>query len=65
MENTTEIRTKLASTYDDLIKGKITTQVAQEIVRICNAMLKSAAIEADYNKYLGKNDEISFLKTKS
>lgn len=63
MKNTTELRSELVTVFKNLKNRKIDIASAKSMVAISNSILKSAAIEADYNKFIGKKDEISFLKT--
>lgn len=63
MENTTELRKELVQVFTKLKNRKIDTQAAKAFVGISNSILKSAATEADYNKFLGEKAEIKFLKT--
>jgi len=63
MKNTTDLRTELIDVFNDLKKRKIDTGAAKSMVALSNSILKSASIEADYNKFLGNKDQIEFLKT--
>ena len=63
MKNTTELRGELIIVFNDLKARKIDTGTAKSFVAISNSILKSAAVEADYNKFLGRKEEINFLKT--
>jgi hypothetical protein len=63
MKNTTELRKELVTVFQNLKNRKIDTASAKSMVAISNSILKSAGIEADYNKFLGKKDQIEFLKT--
>lgn len=63
MTNTTELRKNLIEVFEDLKKRKIDTAAAKSMVAVSNSILKSASIEADYNKFLGEKNTIEFLKT--
>jgi len=63
MKNTTDLRNELVDVFADLKKRKIDTGAAKSMVALSNSILKSASVEADYNKFLGKKSEIEFLKT--
>lgn len=63
MDNTTELRKQMIEVFNDLKKRKIDTSTAKSFVGVCNSILKTASVEADYNKFLGNKKEISFLKT--
>ena len=63
MKNTTDLRNELIDVFNDLKKRKIDTGAAKSMVALSNSILKSASIEADYNKFLGNKDQIDFLKT--
>jgi len=63
MKNTTELRKELVTVFQNLKNRKIDTASAKSMVAISNSILKSAGIEADYNKFLGKKEQIEFLKT--
>ena len=63
MKNTTELRNEMVTLYEDLKSKKVDVQTVKAGVAISNSMLKSASLEADYNKFLGKRDVIEFLRT--
>lgn len=63
MRNTTELRNEMVKVFNDLKGRKIDTTSAKTMVLVSNSILKSAAIEADYNKFIGQKTEIEFLKT--
>jgi Na+-transporting NADH:ubiquinone oxidoreductase subunit NqrC len=63
MKNTTELRQELVEVFTKLKTRKIDTGAAKAMVAISNSILKSAGVEADYNKFLGQKDAIEFLKT--
>ena len=63
MKNTTDLRNELIEVFDDLKNRKIDTGSAKSMVALSNSILKSASVEADYNKFLGSKSEIEFLKT--
>lgn len=63
MTNTTELRNQLIEVFKDLKKRKIDTTAAKSMVALSNSILKSASVEADYNKFLGEKSPIDFLKT--
>ena len=63
MKNTTDLRNELVNVFKDLKGRKIDCGAAKAMVMVSNSMLKSVGIEADYNKFLGKKDEIEFLRT--
>jgi len=63
MKNTSELRTEMIEVFKDLKNRKIDTKSAKTMVMVSNCILKSASIEADYNKFLGKKNEIDFLQT--
>ena len=63
MRNTTDLRNELIIVFNDLKSRKLDTGTAKAFVAISNSILKSASVEADYNKFLSKKEEIDFLKT--
>jgi len=63
MKNTTDLRNELINVFEDLKKRKIDVGSAKTMVAVSNSILKSASVEADYNKFLGSKDKIEFLKT--
>ena len=63
MKNTTELRDSMVQLFEDLKSKKVDVQTAKAGVAISGAMIKSASLEADYNKFLGVRTEIDFLKT--
>ena len=63
MKNTTDLRNEMVKVFNDLKDRKTDTSSAKTMVMVSNSILKSAAIEADYNKFMGKKTEIDFLKT--
>lgn len=63
MKNTTDLRNELIKTFADLKKRKIDTTSAKAMVAVSNSILKSASLEADYNKFLGSKSKIGFLET--
>jgi hypothetical protein len=63
MKNTTDLRNQLIEVLNDLRSRKIDTTAAKSMVALSNSILKSASVEADYNKFLGSKDQIDFLKT--
>tara|TARA_R110000764_G_scaffold228165_1_gene318540 strand:- start:717 stop:923 length:207 start_codon:yes stop_codon:yes gene_type:complete len=63
MKNTTDLRDELIAVFSDLKKRKIDVGSAKTMVAVTNSILKSASVEADYNKFLGNKDEINFLRT--
>lgn len=63
MKNTSELRKEMIEVFQDLKNRKIDTKAAKTMVAVSNCILKSTSIEADYNKFLGRKDEIDFLKT--
>ena len=63
MQNTTELRNELTKSFNDLKEKKTDVTTVKALVAITNNVLKSAYIEADYNKFLGLRTEIKFLKT--
>ena len=64
MTNTTDLRKELVNVFKQLKSRKIDVSTAKTFVGVSNSILKSASVEADYNKFLGKKSEIEFLKTK-
>jgi hypothetical protein len=64
MNNASDLRKELISLYNDLKSGKIDVKSAKALVSVSNCLLKSAAIEAEYNKFLNEKTEMEFLKTK-
>ena len=63
MKNTTELRDELLSVFADLKTRKIDIQSAKAMVAVSNVIIKTAAEEASYNKFLCRKVEIEFLKT--
>jgi hypothetical protein len=63
MKNTTDLRNELVKVFTDLKARKIDTTAAKSMVALSNSILKSASVEADYNKFLNTKNEIEFLKT--
>ena len=63
MRNTTELRKELVEVFKNLKARKIDTNAAKTMVAVGNCILKSAALEADYNKFLGQKNGIGFLVT--
>ncbi len=65
MKNTTELRNELSKVFEKLKKKEITTDEARSFVSMTNSMIKSALSESEYNRFLGKRESISFLKTQN
>lgn len=63
MQNTKDLRDEMVKVFQDLRDEKISTKTARSMVAVGNVILKSAAVEADYNKFLGLKKEIGFIKT--
>ena len=63
MKNTTDLRDELINVFEDLKARKIDVSSAKTMVAVSNQILKSATAEANYNKFIGKKNEIKFLKT--
>lgn len=63
MKKTTALRDELVDVFKDLKKRKIDVGSAKAMVALGNTIIKTASVEADYNKFLGKKDEIKFLTT--
>lgn len=63
MQNTTQLRKELATVFSSLKSKKLDRKIGQTMVRVSNSMLKSAALELEQNKFLGKKKEIKFLNT--
>lgn len=63
MENTSDLRGEMVKVFKDLKNRKIDTKAAKAMVAVSNSIIKSASIEADYNKFLGEKTPIEFLKT--
>lgn len=65
MKNTTVLRNELSKVFERLKKKEITTDEARSFVAMTNSMIKSALSESEYNRFLGKREPISFLKTQN
>lgn len=63
MKNTSDLRKEMVKVFEKLRDSEIDTLVAKTMVATSNSILKSLAIEAEYNKFLGLKDRINFLKT--
>lgn len=62
MKNITELRNELIVTFDKLKLRQIDISTAKATVALGNTIIKSAAIEIDYNKITGNKKKIQFLE---
>lgn len=63
MKNTKELRDELVKVFQGVSDGTIETSTGKTLVATSNAMLKSAQLELEQNKLLGKKKNIKFLET--
>lgn len=63
MNNVKDLRTELVSVFKDLRDGKLDTAKGKALVATSNAMLKSAQLELEHSKLIGKKKIIKFLET--
>lgn len=63
MRNVKELRNELVSVFEAVKTGKMDVGQGKTLVATSNAMLKSAQLELEHAKLIGKTKEIEFLKT--
>ena len=61
MKNTKELREKMVETFNKLENGEITVGKARAMSNIASVMLKSASLEHEQNRILGKTTAIEFI----
>ena len=64
MENVSKLREEMVEVFKNLKARKIDVHQAKAFVGVSNSILKTASIEADYNKFLGEKKKIKFLESK-
>lgn len=63
MKNVKELRTALVDVFEKVKSGDMDTAQGKTLVATSNAMLKSAQLELEHSKLIGKTKSIEFLKT--
>jgi len=63
MKNVKELRDALVDVFEKVKSGDMDTTQGKTLVATSNAMLKSAQLELEHSKMIGKSKEIKFLKT--
>ena len=64
MKNVKELRDELVSVFNAVKEGKMDVGQGKTLVATSNAMLKSAQLELEHQKLVGKTKTIEFLETK-
>lgn len=63
MKNVKELRDELVSVFNAVKKGEMDVGQGKTLVATSNAMLKSAQLELEHSKLVGKTKTIKFLET--
>lgn len=63
MKNVKELRDELVSVFNAVKKGEMDVGQGKTLVATSNAMLKSAQLELEHAKLVGKTKTIKFLET--
>lgn len=63
MKNVKELRDALVNVFDKVRSGEMDTSQGKTLVATSNAMLKSAQLELEHAKLIGKTKVIKFLET--
>ncbi len=63
MKNVKQLRDALVDVFEKVKNGEMDTAQGKTLVATSNAMLKSAQLELEHAKLIGKTKEITFLKT--
>lgn len=63
MKNVKELRDALVDVFDKVKNGEMDTAQGKTLVATSNAMLKSAQLELEHSKLIGKTKVIKFLET--
>ena len=63
MKNVKQLRDELVLVFNGVKNGDIDTTQGKTLVAASNSMLKSAQLELEHAKLIGKTKVITFLKT--
>jgi len=63
MKNVKELRDELVEVFNAVKEGKMDVGQGKTLVATSNAMLKSAQLELEHAKLVGKTKVIKFLET--
>lgn len=63
MRNVKELRDELVEVFAKVKNGEIEVSQGKTLVATSNAMLKSAQLELEHSKLVGKTKVIKFLET--
>lgn len=63
MKNVKELRDELVNVFNAVKDGKMDVGQGKTLVATSNAMLKSAQLELEHAKLVGKTKAIKFLET--
>lgn len=63
MRNAKELREELVNVFKGVKEGTIEVSQGKTLVATSNAMLKSAQLELEHSKMVGKKKVIKFLET--
>lgn len=63
MKNVKELRNELVEVFALVKEGKMDVGQGKTLVATSNAMLKSAQLELEHSKLIGKTKVIKFLET--
>lgn len=63
MKNVRQLRDALVDVFDKVKTGQMDTAQGKTLVATSNAMLKSAQLELEQSKLVGKTKTIKFLET--
>lgn len=63
MKNVKELRDELVKVFYDVKEGRCEVSSGKTLVATSNAMLKSAQLELEHSKLVGKKKIIKFLET--
>lgn len=63
MKNVKELRNELVKVFEAVKNGSMEVGQGKTLVATSNAMLKSAQLELEHSKLIGKTKSIEFLAT--
>lgn len=63
MKNVKQLRDALVDVFEKVKAGEMDTAQGKTLVATSNAMLKSAQLELEHQKLVGKTKNIKFLET--
>ncbi|TSE11261.1 hypothetical protein [Aquimarina algiphila] len=63
MKNVQQLRKELVKVFEGVKNGEIDVSTGKNLVATSNAMLKSAQLELEHSKLIGRTKVIKFLET--